>query len=143
MHRDDAPGATVKLAPYGKATIYNADGTPYVFSDSSGDEIDPVAQRPVAMPKKLMSPYMEPESMTPVTYRSSREVRRAAGKSSYAIALAAYKERQLARAKNEEWGNLAERILTRNLWKAREVVTWLGKMEWPDGRAWARSSRSW
>ena len=37
--------------------------------------------------------------------------------------------------RNEEWADLAERILTGNLWKARAVVSWLGKLEWLDGRA--------
>ncbi len=40
-----------------------------------------------------------------------------------------------AQDRNETWGNLVDKILTGNLYKARAVVTWLGQGEWPDGRA--------
>jgi hypothetical protein len=51
----------------GKATITNADGSPYVFSDSSGDEIDPTTGKVVRMPDKLLSPFMPVGSVIPVT----------------------------------------------------------------------------
>ena len=88
--RDIVPGYA-QAAATGKPTITGADGTPYVFSDSSGDEVDPDTQKPVHMPKKIMSPFMEPGSIVPVTYGESRRVKRAAGTSSYAAALASFR----------------------------------------------------
>jgi hypothetical protein len=40
-----------------------------------------------------------------------------------------------AEDRNEAWGDLVDKILTGNLYKARAVVTWLGAGDWPDGRA--------
>ena len=69
---DDAPPRSATLtraqpAPPAKITVTRADGTPYEFSASSGDEIDPIIQKVVRLPTKLMSPYRAVGSVKPVS----------------------------------------------------------------------------
>ena len=73
-----------------KAIITRADGSPYVFSDSSGDEIDPATGKVVRMPSKLLSPFMAVGSVIPVTRRESQKVKREAGRTSYRAAILAF-----------------------------------------------------
>ncbi len=95
--------------PTGKITVTNADGTPYEFPASSDDETDPATGKAVAMPRKLMSPYMEVGSLAPVTWKQSREVRKAAARTSYKIALETYRAATQARMKRREASNDARR----------------------------------
>ena len=84
----------------GKVTVTNADGTPYEFSDSSGDETA-LVNKGGPLPQKLVSPFMEAgadRSFTPVTWQESRRIKRALAKTSFQAALAAYRRAQLARA---------------------------------------------
>ena len=88
--KEGGAGASAAPPPRDKITVTRADGTPYEFSASSGDEIDPVTQKAVNMPKKLMSPFMAVGSFTPVTRKDSRQVKKDAARTSYRLALSAF-----------------------------------------------------